>query len=145
MGKNKPRRTDAWIQEEEGRFDPVVEAKSKYVPIENVPSGDLNPEEICILCEQFKKMQEVTDPEVLALVEELIAAYKPEMLPPKPSDECDPPTTTKILVAKGPLAPAHGRSGSHSAQGQKKFSRPPSVLALLVMLDNGQHIPDDEE
>lgn len=100
MANNKPRSTDYFDQGAEGRFDPVVETpKSRFVPIENVPSGDLNPEEICILCEQLKR---VTDPELAEAVKELLATHSSHPVPPKEEDanEFPPLGSDCILVAR---------------------------------------------
>ncbi len=100
MSKKRPRSTDFFDQKAEGSFDPVVETpKSKYVPIENIPSGDLNPEELCILCEELKK---VTDPELAEAVEELLATHSSHPLPPKSEEDANefPPLGSDcILVA----------------------------------------------
>lgn len=101
MAKNKPRSTDYFDQGAEGRFEPVVETpKSKFVPIENIPSGDLNPEQLCILCEELKR---VTDPELAEAVEELLAAHSSHALPPKEEEDANdfPPLGSDcILVAR---------------------------------------------
>lgn len=101
MSAKRSRSTDYFDQKEEGRFEPVVDTpRSRYVPIENLPSRDLNPEELCILCEELKK---VTDPALREAVEELLATHSSHPVPPKGEEdgsEFPPPDSETILVAK---------------------------------------------
>lgn len=101
MANKRPRSTDYFDQKEEGRFDPVVDApKSKFVPIENIPSGDLNPEELCILCEELRK---VNNPDLREAVEELLATHSSHPVPSKDDEDGSafPPLgSERILVAK---------------------------------------------
>jgi hypothetical protein len=143
MTKKKPRSTAAFDQPIEGVYDSMATPGSKFVAIEDVPSGDLNPEEICLLCERMKQAEVIEDPEVLELVEELIELYRPGFLS-RAQEEYDSSMKTKILVSKG--LSAHECEVSHAVPGQKKLSCPPSSLALLVMFELDGHIdPDDEE
>lgn len=101
MAKKKPRSTSYFDQSEEGSFEPVVETpRSKFVPIENVPSEGLNPEEICILCE---KLRRVTDPALSEFVREIMATYTHHPVPPREEGDGNqfPPLGSEtILVAR---------------------------------------------
>lgn len=91
MANNKPRSTDYFDQGAEGRFEPVVETpKSKFVPIENVASSGLSPEDICILCETALASG---DSEVFDLAIELLEANRPG---PHPSADIDLPSPEEI-------------------------------------------------
>ena len=111
MAKKRSRSTDAWIQGEEGRFDPVVETPdSKFVPLENIPSGGLSPEEICILHEEDPKLLAARNPEVREAAEELLNAYgffQPKDTEENPYDYLDG-EEDRIFVATMPLLPARG-------------------------------------
>lgn len=74
MANNKPRSTDYFDQGAEGRFEPVVETpKSKFVPIENVPSAVPSAEDILVLCEEAIL---AGDEEVKELVREILESSR---------------------------------------------------------------------
>lgn len=100
MSAKRSRSTDFFDQREEGLFEPVVDTpRSKFVPIENVPGGDLNPEQICILCEELRK---VNDPALAEAVEELLATHTSHPVPARDEDgSAFPPIDSdEVLVAK---------------------------------------------
>ena len=110
MAKKRSRSTDAWIQGEEGRFDPVVETPdSKFVPLENIPSGGLSPEEICILHEEAPKLLAARNPEVREAAEELLNAYgffQPKDTEENPYDYLDG-EEDRIFVATMQVVPVY--------------------------------------
>ena len=102
MANNHSRSTAFFDQDAEGSAEPVVFVgkRSGFVPIENLASKDLNPEELCILCEELKK---VNDPELAEAVEELLATHSSHPVPSKDEEDGNafPPLGSEsVLVAK---------------------------------------------